>query len=165
MTLLRAMSAWWALSSARRAERGSATPMILAACLVVIVLGCAGSLAVSAAVASSRAQVAADLSAVAGAGAMVAALEEGRPRVGSEGACGAAAAVAQHNGGALTGCEIDRAVNLTVEVTVIPTIGASWSPGPGRAVARARAGPQPASGAHDRHGPGAAVAGRETGAE
>lgn len=147
MTVLRAIATRWARSSTPRPEDGSATPMVLAACIVVVVLGGAGSLAVGAAVASSRAQVAADLSAVAGAGALVAALEDGRPRVGAGGACGAAAAVAQRNGGALTACELDRAVNVTVEVTVIPTAARFWPSSSGRATARARAGPLPAGGA------------------
>mgnify|MGYP005818197249 CR=1 FL=1 len=57
---------FWSVSG--QAECGSVTPLVVVSCIVVIVLGGAGSLAVSAAVAASRARVAADLSAVAAAG-------------------------------------------------------------------------------------------------
>ena len=130
------------------AERGSVTPIVAASCIVVIVLGGAASLAVSAAVAASRARSAADLSAVAGAGVLVSALDDGSPD-----ACGAAAVVAERNGAELTACEIDRAVNLTVEVSVDPKAVVAWPAGLGRAVARARAGPQPAGGEDRGTGP------------
>ena len=146
-------------------ESGSVTPMVVAACALVIVLGGAGSLAVGAAGASSRARVAADLSAVAGAGALVAGFEQGSLGEGTRAACGAAAFVAARNGAALTACELDHAVNVTVEVTVIATPALSWPSGLGRAVARARAGPQPADDGDSRADPGAAVAGGETGRE
>lgn len=136
----------WSRFQAGTAESGSITPMVAAGCAIVIMLGGAGSLAVSAAIAASRARVAADLSAVAGAGALVTALEEGSRGEGTRDACGAAAVVAERNGAVLTGCDLDRAVNVTVEVTVIPTAALSWPSSLGGATARARAGPQSAQG-------------------
>lgn len=125
----------------RGGECGAVTPLVTAACAVIILLGAAASLAVTAAVAASRARVAADLSAVAGAGALVAALPGG-----TTDACRFAAVVAARNGAELAACSVDRSVNVSVEVSVTPSAAISWPVLPGSARARARAGPEAATG-------------------
>jgi secretion/DNA translocation related TadE-like protein len=117
------------------AEQGSGTVLVAGACAVVLVMGMAGSMAVGAAVTASRARAAADLGALAGAGAILAALGQEPPR-----ACAGAATVVARNGAVLTDCAVDGSVNVTVEVSVRPPRALDHL-GLGPAVARARAGP------------------------
>jgi secretion/DNA translocation related TadE-like protein len=143
-------------ASPRRAgECGTVTPLVATACVVIIMLSGAGSLAVSAAAAATQARVAADLSAVAGAGALLTALRDDRLD-----ACGVARVVASRNGAALTDCVVDRSVNVSVEVSVTPSAAFSWPVVLGPARARARAGPEPAAGRVAEPGVGGRRAGR-----
>lgn len=117
------------------AERGSAT--VLAAALTMVVLAAAGSAAawVGAVDARHRARVAADLAALAGAGALA---------QGGDG-CGQAAALAAANGATARGCIVNgEALEVVVGLDArIPLLGRDL---PVTATARARAGPAPAPG-------------------
>jgi secretion/DNA translocation related TadE-like protein len=108
-------------------ERGSATPLVVSCAAVLLLLGCALGV-VSAMVRAHRvAQSAADLAALAGAGAL------GR---GGD-ACAVGAGLAQANGARLTGCAVrGREVTLRVVVT-----GPRWLGQVGDLAAEARAGP------------------------
>lgn len=113
-------------------ERGSATVLTVMA-IAVVLLCLAGALALLSAVqASHRARAAADLAALAGAQVLV--------RGDARSPCDVAAGVAARNGGSLVECSI-AGDDLTVSVAT----EAGW-PGLGPAAARARAGPDPASG-------------------
>lgn len=113
-------------------ERGSMTVLALAAGAVLLILTLAGAQLVAAAVAAHQARSAADLAALAGAGAA----QEGPSRP-----CAAAADVATRNGADLTGCAVavDGSVLLAVRVPVALRLPG----GPAGSVARARAGPAP----------------------
>lgn len=111
-----------------RAERGSGTVLALGLGLVLVAVCWGVVLLGQALVASARAAAAADLSALAAADA-----ERG---LRSGAACAIAREVAELNGAALVGCDVEaeaRAVRVRVEV---PT---PWAPAAGRA----RAGPPP----------------------
>ena len=122
-----------------RVERGASTPLVAAACAVVVLLGVFASLAVGSAVSAAKARAAADLAAVAGAGALLSGLLEGS----SADPCRVASSVAARNGATMTQCILDGGVNVTVEVAVHPAHAVDPL-GLGPAVAKARAGPDPA---------------------
>ena len=103
-------------------ERGSASVWLLCAGLVVIAFGLTGALAAAAATGRHRAQVAADLGALAGARY---ALD------GASVACARAADIVAANGAQLAGCRLDG-VDLVV-VAEVPVAGV----GTARGVARA----------------------------
>lgn len=109
-------------------ERGSGTVLALGLCLLLI-LACAAVLLIGQALAASaRAASAADLAALAAADA-----ERGL-RAGT--ACDTGRTVAELNGAALVGCQVE-VPGSTVRVVVEIDTGAPWGPAPGRA----RAGP------------------------
>ena len=105
-------------------DRGSASVLVLAAGLVVVLIGLAVATVASAVVARHRAQAAADLGALAGAA---------RAIDGETAACARAAQVVAYNLARLTGC---RAVGLDLIVTAEVAGPAGLS-----AYASARAGP------------------------
>ncbi len=114
--------------SSRRRDRGSATVWLLAAGLLLVAMGVAGAAIGTATVARHRAQVAADLGALAGASHAV----EGLPS-----ACARAAEIVTVNGARLTGCTLDG-----LDLTVVTVIAVSPVRGIARAAhASARAGP------------------------
>jgi secretion/DNA translocation related TadE-like protein len=109
-------------------ERGSATLWVLAAGLLLVLVGVAGAAVGSARMARHQAVVAADLAALAGAA---------RAGQGEGPACARAAGLAAANRAALVGC---RTAGLDVTVTTQVAV----SPLPGlrlNATAQARAGP------------------------
>lgn len=111
----------------RRGDRGSATPFAIA-CLGLLVL-VAAALGVTAAMVAAhrRAQSAADLAALAAAGALG----------GGADPCGVGVRVADANGATLTACEVaGRDVRVRVEVA-----GPRWLGQTGDLTAHARAGP------------------------
>jgi secretion/DNA translocation related TadE-like protein len=104
-------------------ERGSATIWLLAGVLAICAICAVWITVAEAGLARQRAEVAADLAALAG--AQTASSGEGSP-------CAAAAEIAGRNGGRLATCTlIGESVNVTVEVA---------SPMPARASARAGSG-------------------------
>ena len=103
-------------------DRGSASVWLLCAGLVVVSFGLTGALAGAAATGRHRAQVAADLGALAGARYAV----DGAPA-----ACARAAAIVAANGARMAGCRLDG-VDLVVTAEV-PVAGV----GTARGVARA----------------------------
>lgn len=103
-------------------ERGSASVWLLCAGLVVVAFGLTGALAGAAATARHRAQVAADLGALAGARYAV----DGGPT-----ACARAAVIVTANGARMAGCRLDG-LDLVV-VAEVPVAGV----GTARGVARA----------------------------
>ncbi|WP_018157192.1 Rv3654c family TadE-like protein [Demetria terragena] len=111
----------------RRPDRGSATVYVVAAIGAVAALLLGALTLVSASRASSQARTAADLGALAGAQALVAAT--------SEHPCSVAAQVAQLNSAQVRRCEISGE-----EVELVVAVAPSW-PGLGDAQARSRAGP------------------------
>ncbi|MGY4645409.1 Rv3654c family TadE-like protein [Cellulomonas sp. URHB0016] len=122
-------------------EQGSGTVLLLGVVAVVLMLGVALSLLVSAQVARAQAQSAADLAALAGAGAMqdatsglgaVAAASAAGTAAGAE-PCAVAAEVARRNGARLATCDDEGGGVLAVDARR----SAAW----GTASARARAGP------------------------
>lgn len=113
-----------------RRERGSATVLMVMAIGVVVLCLTGASAVLSATQASHRARAAADLSALAGAQALIGA--------DARSPCEVAAAVALRNGGSLVECSI-----VGDDLTVSVATETSW-PGLGSAHARARAGPEPA---------------------
>ncbi|MBO9555461.1 Rv3654c family TadE-like protein [Cellulomonas sp.] len=118
-------------------ERGSGTVLLLGIVAVVLMLGVALSMLVSAQVARARAQSAADLAALAGA----AALRDASfgVRVGTVAdPCAVAAEVVRRNRARLRSCDDEGAGVLAVGVST----AAGW----GTAVATARAGPLSADG-------------------
>lgn len=114
-------------------DRGSGSVLVVGVVLALLVLTAGGLVVGSAVVASGRARTAADLAALAGA----AALQRGSS---SGGACAEAGRVASANGSRLMGCAVG---GFDVEVTA--SSGAALVAGV--AVARSRAGPDPAPGA------------------
>lgn len=107
-------------------ERGAAVVVALAlvAVLVLVAGVCVGTVAIV--LAHRRAQVAADLSSLAAAGA----LQRG------EDACGAATLIAGRHGAVVRGCSIEGGtVLVTTAVALPPALGGE------QAAARARAGP------------------------
>jgi secretion/DNA translocation related TadE-like protein len=113
---------------ARRGERGAATVLSIAVLGVLVAVAAALGLVTAVVVHHRMAQSAADLAALAGAGAAAQ----------GEDACAAAGAVAGANGAALIGCRVDgvRAVWVQVQVTGPHWLGQGVDP-----VAEARAGP------------------------
>lgn len=111
-------------------ERGSATVVMLAVIAVVLMLTVSGLMLASAVLASHRARAAADLAALAGAGALI----RGDSPVA---ACQSAAAVAAANHGRVQRC---AAVRAEVRLTIVVPAGMK---GLGVATARSRAGPAP----------------------
>jgi secretion/DNA translocation related TadE-like protein len=111
-------------------EAGSATVVMLAVIAAVLTLTASGLLLSSAVLASHRARSAADLAALAAAGALLEG--EAPPR-----ACQAAARVVAANAGQLQRCV---AVGEEVQISVAVHAGAR---GLGVATARSRAGPSP----------------------
>ena len=117
----------------RTRERGSAT--VLAAAMVAVLAVClvgAGGL-LSAVVASHRARAAADMSALAAAGALL------NPTRAPRDPCDVAAEIADRNGGRVRSCVV-RGDTVTLKVVVPPSVSVL-----GPAIARARAGPAAAS--------------------
>lgn len=116
-----------------RSDRGSATVWVLAAGLVMVSAGALGAAYGSAVVARHRAQVAADLGALAGAARAV---------FGASAACAEARRIVVANSAALAACQLDG-LDLTITAQVNASIGvatATARAGPVRA-ATARAGP------------------------
>jgi secretion/DNA translocation related TadE-like protein len=112
----------------RSGERGSATVLMLAVIVAVLTLTVCGLLLSSAVLASHRARAAADLAALAAAGALL----QGQP---SPAACQAAQTVATANHGRLRRC-----VAVGMDVSISLTVPAKIR-GLGVATARSRAGP------------------------
>ncbi|WP_186526238.1 Rv3654c family TadE-like protein [Leekyejoonella antrihumi] len=112
------------------AERGSATVLVVGLIGVLVVCLAGVCALLSAVQASHRARAAADMSALAGAGALLDPAGAGAP-------CPVAMAYAARNGGRTLRCAVDGET-VTVEVAV----SSGW-PGLGDATARARAGPSP----------------------
>nr|WP_050766597.1 Rv3654c family TadE-like protein [Janibacter sp. HTCC2649] len=117
-------------SSCTWRERGSGTVLTVAAIGVLLVLTTAGLQLGAAASAAHRARTAADLAALAGAGAL---------QSGQADACVRAAVVARRNGAQVVECALG--VNESVSVRVSTQVATSWPGVPDRAVASARAGP------------------------
>ena len=117
-----------AIPDGSRRDRGSATVLVLAVGLVLLIAGLAGAALGAAQVARHRAQTAADLAALAGAARAV---------EGTGPACARAGALAAANHARLLRCARDGwEVTVTVAVTPAAVVG------PDRvAVATARAGP------------------------
>ncbi|WP_141014751.1 Rv3654c family TadE-like protein [Nocardioides sambongensis] len=111
----------------RGGERGAATVLVVSLSAVLLLVGSGLGVVAAMVVDHRRAQAAADLAALAGAS------ELGR---GGD-ACRAAGAVAERNGGALTGCTLEGR-DVLVAVTVS---GPRWLGQTGDLSARARAGP------------------------
>lgn len=115
-------------TTSRSTDRGSASVLVLAVGVVLVVAGVFGAMIGAAHVANHRAQAAADLGALAGAA---------RAIEGPAAACARAAELVTANGGRLTHCQLDG-LDLTVTVAVNP----ATATGIGRAAtATARAGP------------------------
>lgn len=110
-------------------ERGSATIWVLAMSMVVLLVGGGAILIGVAIVARHQAGAAADLAALAAAGARL----EGEDR-----ACSRAAEIAGRNGAALEDCSLDQDGMAEVSVLIEVRIGAMPT---GAATAQARAGP------------------------
>lgn len=111
----------------RRGDRGSATVPAVACLMVLLLVGAALGAVAALVVAHRSAQSAADLAALAAAGALARGAE----------ACGAADAVADANGGRLTGCTLaGREARVTVLVPGPRWLGLAADP-----EAEARAGP------------------------
>lgn len=109
-------------------DRGSASLWLLALGLALFAASGAGAAVGAAQVASQRAQIAADLGALAGAARAV---------EGAEAACARAAELAARNDGQITGCVLE---GFTLQITV--EVAATGLPGWERsAKASARAGP------------------------
>ena len=118
-------------------ERGSATALVVGACVLVLLIGIAAVAAGAAAQAAAQARAAADLSAVAAARTLVDGLLDDRV------ALRGGRRVATRNGATLHGCAIDDQVNVTVRVVVPFMTGVGWLPSGLGAEAAARAGPAP----------------------
>lgn len=123
-----------------RSERGSATVLAAGLLGVLLCLGLAALLLASAVIASHRARAAADLAALAAAGAVLRGQADGA-------VCQVAAAVARDNSARLASCARDGS-SVRVTVTVRPAVGRL-----GDATARARSGPPPAGAAAVTTGP------------
>lgn len=121
--------------SSRSAEHGSGTILVLVAMGALLAVTAAGLMVAQAVIATHRARVAADLSALAAASAL---------RDGSPSPCARGATVAAHNGASLRSCRLEGPV-----VEIVVAVAVRWWPE--AATARARAGPplareQPAPG-------------------
>lgn len=115
------------VSSAQRDERGSATLLALPVMAILILGALSASLVGGALTAQRRAQAAADLAALAGAGSV---------QYGDD-PCRAVRSIAQRNGAELTYCEPrGDDVMVRVEIETAPLFGRSLS-----VAAQARAGP------------------------
>ena len=114
-------------------EQGSATVAVLGVIAAVLILTISGLFLASAVLASHRARAAADLAALASAGALM----RGQPPAT---ACQSAAQVAAANHGRVQGC-----VAVGTEVRVIIAVLTGMK-GLGIATARSRAGPGPSGG-------------------
>ena len=114
------------MRSRARDQRGAAVVVGLAltGVLLVVTTACVGSAAIV--LAHRRAQVAADLAALAGAGA----LQRGAAP------CGVARTIAARHGAALTGCLVDGVTVVVATAVVLPP-----ALGGGETPARSRAGP------------------------
>jgi len=121
------------INRCRSGEGGSATVVMLAVIVAVLTLTVSGLLLSSAVLASHRARAAADLSALAAAGALL----KGEPSLA---ACQSAGRVASANHGRLQRCV---AVGTDVWISVVVPTGMR---GLGVATARSRAGPGPGRG-------------------
>jgi secretion/DNA translocation related TadE-like protein len=115
----------------RATDRGSATILAVALSAALLCSGVLGLAVIQAAVVTSRAQTAADLSALAGAQAIT-------------DACEASAAVAEANGAAITRCAAEGS-DVVIEVTVpappfVQRIAFAFGREPRVVSARARAG-------------------------
>ena len=130
-------------------ERGSATVVVAAVCIIIVLLGFGLAAVVAAANGAARARTAADLSALAGARAAVDALIG----VAENDPCAVAAGLAHHNGADVLDCAIDDHVNVTT-IVAVPIHGAPrWLPTGSVARATARAGPQNDAGPPDTAAP------------
>ena len=119
---------WRRFRARAGADRGSASLWLLALGLALFAAAGMGAAVGAARVASQRAQVAADLGALAGAA---------RAIEGADAACARAAEFAARNGGQVTACALD---GLTLQITV--EVATTALPGGKRiAEASARAGP------------------------
>jgi secretion/DNA translocation related TadE-like protein len=124
----RPLERWWRM---RSADRGSATILTVALVCVLMCCGVVGLAVVQAALVTARAQMAADLAALAGAQALA-------------DPCGASAAVAEANGAVITECRVEGPdVVVAVELPAPPLVErmalAAGRPSP-VVSARARAG-------------------------
>jgi len=128
-----AMTSAAVVSATRSGDRGSATVIMLAAMAMVVMLTVSGLFLASAVLASQRARMAADLAALAAAGALT------KSELPAD-ACGAAARVAAANGG-----RVQRCVTAGGEVGLSVAVSAGMK-GLGVATARSRAGTGPSGG-------------------
>lgn len=124
-------------------ERGAATVLVVGCCAVTLVLTLLVGLLLSAVRGVAQARSAADLSALAAAGALLDGMRlAGVGHATSNGPpCTVAGWVAERNGARLQSCSLDAGVNVTVTVAVPVTMGGRSVPAPGQATATARAGP------------------------
>ncbi|WP_156971385.1 Rv3654c family TadE-like protein [Knoellia sinensis] len=120
-------SAFWPLV---RGERGAGSVLVLAATGVLVSGAVAGLLVGSAAAAAHYARTAADLAALAAAGAL---------QAGEVDPCARAGAVARDNGADLVHCSLG--VGETVTVGARRAVALGWPGIPDHAVASAKAGP------------------------
>ena len=109
-------------------DRGAASILVAALGLVLVMAGVAGAMVGAARAGRHRAQVAADLGALAGAGRAI----EGR-----DAACARAERFVAANGGRLTSCVLSG-LEVTVRVEVVVNLGPHRT---GSGTAAARAGP------------------------
>ena len=120
------------MSRARRGERGAATLLAVAMAGVLLMVGAALAVVGALVVDHRRAQAAADLAALAGAGAAA----RGQP------ACAAALAVAGLNDAELIECSIDGSPEGATVTVRVEVSGPHWLGQQADLQADARAGPQ-----------------------
>ncbi|WP_408897715.1 Rv3654c family TadE-like protein [Nocardioides sp. R1-1] len=118
-----------------RGQRGAATLLVVAMAGVLLLVGAATGVVGALVVAHRRAQAAADLSALAGAGSLA-----GTGNGSGRAPCVVAAQVAEANGARLGSCRVDGG-EVVVEVRVA---GPRWLGQDQDLAAAARAGPAPA---------------------
>ena len=123
-------------ASGRESGSGSVLVVGAIAALVVVLLGMMAL--VAAAVAAQRVRTAADLAAIAGAGAAAGMLSAS---AGAGNPCTVAASVATANGGELRACELQGDAEVLVEIAV--PVSLPWPGAPSVATPSARAGPAP----------------------
>lgn len=124
-------------ASPGRAERGSATVLVLVLITVLVFLTLAGSAVAALVVAQRRAQSAADLASLGGAEVLAGAGLSGSVGIGGLSPCGAVARVAAANGAEVLACAVqDMTVVVEVTVATVPLFGTRW-----QGLGRARAGP------------------------
>ena len=116
-------------ASGRESGSGSVLVVGAIAALVVVLLGM---------MAAQRVRTAADLAAIAGAGAAAGMLSAS---AGAGNPCTVAASVATANGGELRACELQGDAEVLVEIAV--PVSLPWPGAPSVATASARAGPAP----------------------